>query len=138
MDLIIRGDCDILFLASKWRTGTSSEPALLLGQRKPEFHDYLTAIRSKRRFSMEKIAKLVTVLAMVFLAACLVLGSALPALADDSGPLKITDTPTVTPSVTPPPPPVVPEASSLILLGSSAAGLAAYVGLQVRARRRRP
>jgi uncharacterized repeat protein (TIGR01451 family) len=32
--------------------------------------------------------------------------------------------------------PVVPEASTLILLGSAAAGLAGYVGLQIRARRR--
>jgi hypothetical protein len=87
---------------------------------------------------MEKGSKLAVVLAMMFLVVCLALGSALPAVADDGGPLAITDTPTVTPSVTPPPPPVVPEASSLILLGSSAAGLAAYVGLQVRARRRRP
>jgi hypothetical protein len=37
----------------------------------------------------------------------------------------------------PPPPPVVPEASSLILLASGAAGMAGYVGLQLRARRRK-
>lgn len=59
-----------------------------------------------------------------------------------------TTTPTLTPSPTPsaspspepnePPrqPPVVPEASTLILLGGSASSLAAYVGLQLRARRR--
>lgn len=34
-------------------------------------------------------------------------------------------------------PPVIPEASTLILLGSAASGLAGYVGLQIRARRRR-
>ncbi len=34
-------------------------------------------------------------------------------------------------------PPVVPEASTLLLLGSAATGLAGYVGLQIRARRRR-
>jgi hypothetical protein len=32
---------------------------------------------------------------------------------------------------------VVPEASTLILLGSAATGLAGYVGLQIRARRRK-
>lgn len=37
----------------------------------------------------------------------------------------------------PPPPPVVPEASSLILLASGAAGMAGYIGLQLRARRRK-
>lgn len=36
----------------------------------------------------------------------------------------------------PEPPPVVPEPSTLLLLGSAASGLAAYVGLQLRARRR--
>jgi hypothetical protein len=35
------------------------------------------------------------------------------------------------------PPPVVPEASTLLLLGSGAAGLASYAGLQLRARRRK-
>ncbi len=35
------------------------------------------------------------------------------------------------------PPPVVPEASTLLLLGSAATGLASYVGLQIRARRRK-
>jgi hypothetical protein len=35
------------------------------------------------------------------------------------------------------PPPVVPEASTLLLLGSAATGLAGYVGLQIRARRRK-
>jgi fimbrial isopeptide formation D2 family protein len=34
-------------------------------------------------------------------------------------------------------PPVVPEASTLVLLGSAATGLAGYVSLQLRARRRR-
>jgi hypothetical protein len=34
------------------------------------------------------------------------------------------------------PPPVVPEASTLILMVSAAGGLAAYAGLQIRARRR--
>jgi hypothetical protein len=33
--------------------------------------------------------------------------------------------------------PVVPEASTLILLGSAASGLAGYVSLQIRARRRK-
>jgi hypothetical protein len=45
----------------------------------------------------------------------------------------------VPPQPTPPPtpPPVVPEASTLILLGSGLAGVAGYVGLQFRARRRK-
>ena len=54
-----------------------------------------------------------------------------------------TPTPSATPTASPPPPtppppppPVVPEASSLVLLGSAAAGLAAYGVLQVRARRK--
>jgi hypothetical protein len=34
-------------------------------------------------------------------------------------------------------PPFVPEASTLVLLGTGAAGLASYVGLQIRARRRK-
>jgi hypothetical protein len=34
-------------------------------------------------------------------------------------------------------PPAVPEAGTLLLLGSAASGLAAYVGLQLRSRRRR-
>lgn len=34
-------------------------------------------------------------------------------------------------------PPVVPEASTLLLLGSAASGMAGYVGLQIRARRRK-
>jgi hypothetical protein len=46
---------------------------------------------------------------------------------------------TNTPEEPPPaaPPPVVPEASTLILLGGAATSLAGYVGLQIRARRRR-
>lgn len=35
------------------------------------------------------------------------------------------------------PPPAVPEASTLLLLGSAATGLAGYIGLQIRARRRK-
>jgi len=34
-------------------------------------------------------------------------------------------------------PPVIPEASTLLLLGSAVTGLAGYVGLQIRARRRK-
>jgi len=34
-------------------------------------------------------------------------------------------------------PPVIPEASTLLLLGSAATGMAGYVGLQIRARRRK-
>ena len=44
------------------------------------------------------------------------------------------------PEEPPPPPaetPFVPEASTLILLGSAASGLAGYAGLQWRARRRK-
>lgn len=41
------------------------------------------------------------------------------------------------PEVPAAPPPFVPEASTLILLGSAASGLAGYVGLQIRARRRK-
>jgi hypothetical protein len=44
--------------------------------------------------------------------------------------------PTV-PTIEPTPPPVIPEASSLVLFGSAATGVAAYVGLQIRARRGR-
>ena len=33
-------------------------------------------------------------------------------------------------------PPIIPEASTLVLLGSAATGLAGYVGLQIQARRR--
>jgi hypothetical protein len=43
--------------------------------------------------------------------------------------------PPVAPTPGPEPPPVVPEASSLLLLGSALSGLAAYAGLQIRARR---
>lgn len=76
----------------------------------------------------------------IFLALFVALSSivVLTVIADDGALLGITDTPTPT-TVTPPPDtPVVPEASSLVLLGSSVAGLATYVGLQIRARRRRP
>jgi hypothetical protein len=57
-----------------------------------------------------------------------------------------TSTPLATPSSSPtvlpteppiPPPPVVPEGSTLLLAGGAASGLAAYVGVQLRARRRR-
>jgi uncharacterized repeat protein (TIGR01451 family) len=34
-------------------------------------------------------------------------------------------------------PPVIPEASTLLLLGSAASGMAGYVGLQIRTRRRK-
>jgi hypothetical protein len=47
---------------------------------------------------------------------------------------------TMAPPPPPPPPteaPFVPEASTLVLLGSAASGLAGYVGLQWRARRRK-
>lgn len=37
----------------------------------------------------------------------------------------------------PEPPPFVPEASTLILFGGAATGLASYIGLQIRARRRK-
>ena len=57
--------------------------------------------------------------------------------ADQNVPVGITDTPTPTPTGQPPVQvPVVPEASTLLLLGGSATGLAAYVALQIRARRR--
>ncbi len=48
-----------------------------------------------------------------------------------------TEEPTEEPTPEPGPPPFVPEASTLLLLGSGAAGLASYVGLQIRARRRK-
>ena len=80
-------------------------------------------------------------LMIVALFVALSLMQALPAMANQNVPAGFTDTPTPTeepePTVEPTPPPaVVPEASTLVLLGSSAAGLAAYVGLQIRARRR--
>lgn len=83
---------------------------------------------------MARFGKAVTLLIMVVLVvSCLVW----PVLADQNVPVGITDTPTPTPTGQPPaPPPVVPEASTLILLGGSATGLAAYVALQIRARRR--
>jgi hypothetical protein len=48
-----------------------------------------------------------------------------------------TPTPSPTPTTEPVPPPVIPEASTLVLLGGAASGLAGYVGLQIRARRRK-
>jgi hypothetical protein len=83
---------------------------------------------------MRKTVKLVSLLMAI---AGLLLLPVLCVFADDSVPAGITDTPEPT---KPPPvtPPVVPEASTLVLLGGSATGLAAYVGLQIRARRRRP
>jgi len=78
---------------------------------------------------MGRIGKLAMLFMVVgILSLCLVL----PVLADNV-PAAITDTPIPTPE--PSPPPVVPEASTLLLLGGSATGLAAYVGLQIRARR---
>ena len=50
-----------------------------------------------------------------------------------------TPSPIVTPSETATPPgdlPIVPEASTLLLLGTAISGLATYLGLQARARRR--
>jgi heme/copper-type cytochrome/quinol oxidase subunit 3 len=82
---------------------------------------------------MRRTGKLVIFVA-VFLALSSILVAA--AMADDNGPIGITDTPT--PTATVPPTGVVPEASTLVLLASSATGLAAYAGLQIRARRRRP
>jgi hypothetical protein len=81
--------------------------------------------------SMQRIGKLAVLLVFVaVLSLCLIL----PVLADAGAPVGITETPT------PPngngPPPVIPEASTLLLLGGSATGLAAYVGLQIRARRK--
>ncbi|MBN1659282.1 MAG: PEP-CTERM sorting domain-containing protein [Anaerolineae bacterium] len=50
-----------------------------------------------------------------------------------------TSTPRPTPTPTPPPaaPPVVPEPSTFVLMGGALAGLAGYVGVQIRARRRK-
>jgi len=54
-------------------------------------------------------------------------------------PPRPTATPTATATPLPlstslPEPPLVPEASSLLLLGSAASGLAVYIGWQLRAR----
>jgi hypothetical protein len=87
---------------------------------------------------MKRTGKLLALLGVVAIIAVLSLFLILPVIAADAVPVKLTDTPTPTVPVTPPPPPVIPEASTLILLGGSATGLAAYVGLQIRARRRRP
>jgi hypothetical protein len=74
-----------------------------------------------------------------FLLLVVVLASLLtwPAMADQVVPAGITDTPTPTSTPTLTPPPVVPEGSTLLLLATSATGLAAYVTLQIRARHRR-
>jgi hypothetical protein len=48
-----------------------------------------------------------------------------------------TPIPTPSPTVEPVPPPVIPEASTLVLLGTAASGLAGYIGLHIRARRRK-
>jgi uncharacterized protein YegL len=47
-----------------------------------------------------------------------------------------TEEPTAEPTPEPPPP-VIPEASTIVLLAGAASGLAGYVGLQYRARRRK-
>ena len=83
---------------------------------------------------MRRFGTLVTFLTMAaILSLCLVL----PMMADENAPLIITDTPTPSPDV-PGAPAIVPEASTLLLLGGSATALAAYVGLQIQARRRKP
>ncbi len=91
--------------------------------------------------------KTLTVLILTALLAIIFLPSlSTPVVAQDRAPAGITDTPTPTPAFTPTPtvepteppvPPVVPEASTLLMLGSAASGLAGYVGLQIRARRGR-
>lgn len=83
---------------------------------------------------MRRTGKLVIFLALFVALLSIVV---LTAMADDGAPLGITDTPTPT-STIPPVTAVVPEASTLVLLGGSVTGLATYVGLQIRARRRRP
>ena len=83
---------------------------------------------------MRRLAQLAT---LVLVIVVLTLYFVLPVMADNNVPAGITDTPTPT-EEPPAPPPVVPEASTLVLLGGSATGLAAYVGLQIRARRRKP
>jgi hypothetical protein len=82
---------------------------------------------------MRRTGKLVIFVALVLALSSILLAAA---VADESGPIGITDTPTPTATV-PPEPGVVPEASTLVLLGSSVTGLATYVGLQIRARRRK-
>jgi hypothetical protein len=90
------------------------------------------------------VKKSVALVMLALLIMAVLLLAALPALAGDLAPAGITDTPTPTntptappgPTVEPTEPPVIPEASTLVLLGGSAASLAAYVGLQIRARRR--
>jgi hypothetical protein len=56
-----------------------------------------------------------------------------PASVDDPGQQPPGDAPPVPDPETP----FVPEASTFLLLGSAASGLAGYVGLQIRARRRK-
>jgi hypothetical protein len=85
---------------------------------------------------MKRTGKLASLWAVVVLLLLLVTMSV---TADQGAPVGITDTPTPTATPGEPPPvtpPVVPEASTLVLLGGSATGLAAYIGLQIRARRR--
>ena len=78
--------------------------------------------------------KVRTLLFILLVLALLLVAIAVPALAQDDTP----DIPTVpVTEPTQPPEGFVPEASSLMLLGSGAAGLAGYIGLQIRARRRR-
>ncbi len=84
-------------------------------------------------------------LAFIFLVLALLwVVFAIPGLAQDTSPdtsAEQADTPQIpTVPVTEPTKPedgFVPEASSLLLLGSGAAGLAGYISLQVRARRRK-
>lgn len=84
---------------------------------------------------MRRYGRLATLLVMLgVLLLCLVL----PVMADENAPLIITDTPTPTAEVPGEVPTVVPEASTLLLLGGSATALAAYVSLQIQARRRKP
>lgn len=49
------------------------------------------------------------------------------------GPIRVS----VPVKIVPCTPPVIPEASTLILVGGAATGLAGYIGLQIRARRRK-
>jgi hypothetical protein len=87
-----------------------------------------------RRISMRRTGKLVIFLALFVALSSIVV---LTVVADDGAPLGITDTPTPT-ATDGPITPVIPEASTLVLLGGSLTGLATYIGLQIRARRRRP